>query len=566
MTDPKYLAQLHQLVDGSFDEEELRTVSFDLGISYDNIAGTTKEGKARELISALDRQGRIDELYVLCARKRPNITWPEPPHSQPALEAAYTVGSVAQTPQEDGSIAGEMDAKPRDSDRTGKVPVAWLAAGALLILVIIIGIAAGAMGVFSGSDDPVSLEGMIKIPAGSYLIGSGAGGAGHEAERKIALFAYFIDKYEVTNAQYAKYVDAQGSPPASWAAGSYAEGQAIFPVTGVSWDMADAYCRWLNKRLPSEAEWETAARGELGLLFPWGDSGDQVKFPEDSPYPGGTFLADHSFYGLFDMAYNVHEWVGEPYSEVPSGDRVLRGGSSQLPVDLATRIIGDPNAPTMTPQAGFRCAVDVGEEASSSSPDLVFRDDFTDPETGWTVGAGDNPGYHTPDWYHLEARISDPLVLLGPEGNSNRGDLSLVTEVFLSNAQTINDGDFRYGLIARKDGDQSYYAFMISPNSKSWSVVKQTPDGPVEIANGLDESIAGSDVRNWLRLDSSGQTFLYWINGRLVHQFSDPEAPLTGDIGYIVETLGASKVHVHADYLEVTTLAPNPFPAPEIDQ
>jgi hypothetical protein len=262
------------------------------------------------------------------------------------------------------------------------------------------------------------------------------------------------------------------------------------------------------------------------------------------------------------MAYNVHEWVGEPYVEIQSGQKVLRGGSGQLPVDLAARIIGDPNAATMTPQAGFRCAVDGGEESDLVSPDLLLRDDFTDPHTGWAIGSGDNPGYHAPDWYHLEAHTSGSPVLLGSEGNSNRGDLSIVTEVFLSLVETINDGDFRYGLVARKSGDQSYYAFMISPNSKTWSVLKQTPEGPIELASGRDESIAGSDLHNWLRLDTSGQSFLFWINGRLVYQFSDPEAPLVGDIGYIVETLGASKVHVHVDYLEVTGLAPNAIPAP----
>ena len=569
MSDPKYLAQLRQRLDQGFDEEELRTLTFELGIGYDNIAGTTKAGKTRELVTALDRQGRIPELVALCTRFRPQIDWSEPPQPQQTPPAISVTDSYARVPQESEPFAGAMAPQPTiqapDTGRTRKLLVVGLAAVALLAIVIVIGVAAVALVYFSSLGEPASLEGMIRIPAGTYRIGRGAGGADYEPERELTLDAYWIDKYEVTNARYDDFVDAEGPPPASWSGGNYAEGEATFPVTGVTWDMAEAYCKWLNKRLPSEAEWEAAARGDQGLLYPWGDDANQVTLPEDSPYPVGTFLADHAFSGLFDTAYNVHEWIGEPYVEVQSEAKVLRGGSGQLPVDLATRIIGDPNAPTMTPQAGFRCAVDADGQNDSVIPDLLFRDDFTDPDSGWTVGSGDNPGYHTPDWYHLEARASAPIVLLGPEGNSNRGDLSIVTEMFQSLVETINDGDFRYGLIARKSDDQSYYAFMVSPNSMSWSVVKQTPDGPIEIASGRDESIVGLDQRNWLRLDASGQTFVFWINGRLAYQFSDPEVPLTGDIGYIVETLGASKVHVHVEYLEVTELAPNPIPAPIAD-
>ncbi len=242
--------------------------------------------------------------------------------------------------------------------------------------------------------------------------------------------------------------------------------------------------------------------------------------------------------------------------------RFCAGVCWQLPVDLAARITGDPNSATMAQQAGIRCAVTTDEEREPAIPDSLFIDEFTDPNSGWYVGSGSNPGYHAPDWYHLEALPSGPLVLLGPEGNSNRGNLSMVAEIFLSPEQSIIDGDFRYGLIARRSDDQSYYAFMISPDSKTWSVVKQTPDGPIEIASGPDETIAGSDLRNWIRLDTSGQSFLFWINGRLAYQFSDPEAPLNGNIGFIVETLGASKAHIHVDYAEVTELKPNLLPAP----
>ena len=532
------------------------------GITLDEpLPEGTPPGTREILLMALakDPHARFSSAVVL-AQELQRIS-NDPLQTQDAIpeEAPHVEDPIAT------AVFTQPAVQAQDTGSVRKLPFPRWVAVALLAFAILLGIAAVAGVTILRSSGPASLEGMINIPAGTYQIGSGSGDADHEAESEIALDAYLIDKYEVTNAQYLDFVDAAGGPsPASWSGGNYAEGQATFPVTGISWDMANAYCDWLNKRLPSEAEWETAARGDQALLYPWGDSANQVTLPEGSPYQVGTFLADHSFFGLFDMAYNVHEWVGEPYAQVPSAEKVLRGGSAQLPVDLSTRITGDPNAATMMQQAGFRCAVDADEEIDLVSPDLLFRDDFTSPDTGWAIGSGDNPGYHTPDWYHLEALSSGPLVLLGTEGNNNRGDLSIVTEVFLSTAQTINDGDFRYGLVARKSDDQSYYAFMISPNDRSWSVVKQTPAGPIEIASGQDESIVGSDLHNWLRLDTSGQSFLFWINGRLAYQFSDPEAPATGDIGYIVETLGASKVHIHVDYLEVTELAPNLVPAPSI--
>ena len=202
-----------------------------------------------------------------------------------------------------------------------------------------------------------SPDNMLRINGGTYLVGSVQPDDFHSAQQQIPLEAFWIDAYEVTNAQYEQYLQASGqAPPVVW------PGQGGHPVKGVSWEQAVAYCNWLNKRLPTEAEWEAAGRGPGAnpSIFPWGDDpgagGAVDNLPRTETYQVGTATFNISPYGVYDLVGNVWEWVAEPYAPVVEGNQVLRGGRHGLLRDLAYRQPTGSEDERFIPFTGFRCA------------------------------------------------------------------------------------------------------------------------------------------------------------------------------------------------------------------
>lgn len=227
---------------------------------------------------------------------------------------------------------------------------------------------------------------MVNIPAGTFNMGSEDSEVipvwfGEMPVHEVNLSAYYIDQTEVTNAMFAKCVQSGSCtvpefPDSSSRATYYGDGNyANYPVIYVSYLQANAYCQWAGARLPTEAEWEKAARGTDGRMYPWGNTiaCDQANFlgcgvdtTAVGSYPSGK-----SPYGLFDMAGNVFEWVndwlGEAYyatapRDNPQGPtsgtfRVLRGGSwasDQYEVRSAARGMLSPDYTDAI--TGFRCA------------------------------------------------------------------------------------------------------------------------------------------------------------------------------------------------------------------
>ncbi|MBI4553736.1 MAG: formylglycine-generating enzyme family protein [Candidatus Latescibacteria bacterium] len=183
---------------------------------------------------------------------------------------------------------------------------------------------------------PADTTAMVLVPAGWFVMGSDEE-ADEQPLRRVYVDAFFIDKHEVTNAQYKRFCDEMGRPypPDPHWEGEYANyvlSKPDYPVVNVTWDEAKAYAEWAGKRLPTEAEWEKAARGTDGRTYPWGDQWDVTRanfadrrtdFPWSDPQaddgypytaPVGRYPQGASPYGAMDMAGNVLEWVADWYA------------------------------------------------------------------------------------------------------------------------------------------------------------------------------------------------------------------------------------------------------------
>lgn len=239
------------------------------------------------------------------------------------------------------------------------------------------------------SKRPVQLNGvgehevMVLIPAGKFIMGSDPEdekrgimvGIDEQPQRQVKLKAFYIDKFETTNTQYQKFIDAtDNKTPFDWESRSYPEGEDNWPVSHIDWYDAKAYCEWAGKRLPTEAEWEKAARGTDARIYPWGNEFDAEKLNtrEWNKYKVervkvGNFPEGASPYGLLDMAGSVWEWTADWYDAYPGSKikgranfgkiyKVARGGAWNT---IGKELARTNMRYTYRPEVSYHCYIGV---------------------------------------------------------------------------------------------------------------------------------------------------------------------------------------------------------------
>jgi serine/threonine-protein kinase len=223
----------------------------------------------------------------------------------------------------------------------------------------------------SGTRGTAAPVNMLKVKGGTFKMGTNdpaikAGGPIHD----VTVNDFYLDKFEVTNEEYQRFVvETQHDPPPDWTEGAFDPHNTKLPVVNVSWLDAKAYAEWARKRLPTEQEWEYAARGSEDNLYPWGNDwssqcSNSLEDKHNQPVAVGSYERGVSWCGIYDLAGNVAEWVADDFRPYPGssakpdpGFKVLRGGSFKSPQNfLVATYRGWDAAGQKWPWLGFRCA------------------------------------------------------------------------------------------------------------------------------------------------------------------------------------------------------------------
>jgi formylglycine-generating enzyme required for sulfatase activity len=471
---------------------------------------------------------------------------------------------------------------------------------------------------------------MVLVPAGEFTMGLDSAQAAENCRLRgsecnpdwfanyndkhtVLLDTFYIDKLEVTNLAYRACVDAQiCEPPKDNASAThefyYVSGSPYdnFPVINLNWGMADAYCKWRGARLPTEAEWEKAARGSDGRLYPPGNVMDasraNILLSVGDATKVGSYPSGASPYGALDMEGNVSEWVADWYSEDyyqnspasnPPGPesgtgRVIKGDSWYFERDKGYFSVGGHigiNPLSFGNHTGFRCALSVDTSLAQSavtqtpypyaSPvisiptpaykeDTVYFDqDFEDMEviSGWAFQSIPRTSYPRKYWT-IETQPDGNHVMVGTAPADT--EISITTG---SSQWTDFELDFRAKVISDpKDKDSPSFGVTVRSSSNisgnysyelgfgRWWVLgysKCIPGGDCSFTHLLQAEHKLITLGKWYAIEIHvyGSEIRVYVDGKLMHQITD-DTSLKGGIAFNM----AHEAKVYFDDIRVTKL------------
>jgi eukaryotic-like serine/threonine-protein kinase len=301
--------------------------------------------------------------------------------AQPAGPPAHSDLGIFRQLQDSPSIFDRVVGFIADLPFQQKMLLGSVSAVLIVFLVVAIIMLAGRdsarPGTGAPSPTPREIPRMVFIPSGQFTMGNNRSDDESEKPEHIeTLDSFYIDQYEVTVEEYYKFIKATNRAPlaawpVSWRNGRFTPEEAKLPVTDVSWFDANDYARWAGKRLPTEEEWEYAARGANKLLYPWGNDFNagytNIGEPQEKrPLPVDKTTNDKSPFGVYNLAGNVLEWTNSDHTRYPERKAVLkrgkivRGGSFQtdrVSARTTTRSLALAQSDRRK-DLGFRCAKD----------------------------------------------------------------------------------------------------------------------------------------------------------------------------------------------------------------
>ena len=431
-----------------------------------------------------------------------------------------------------------------------------------------------------------SPQDMVEVPAGTYPLGAEKPEP-NAAETKSTtkdLPAFFIDAFEVSNEQYFAFVTAKGAAaPASWVGQRYpGDEQALRPVQGVTFQWATAYCQSLGKRLPSEAEWEAAARGTDGRVFPWGADAAAGGLPDSGTYDRGSIVANKTPEGVFDLTGNAWEWVGDTYDTRVKADlHILRGGQNGYLRKSSLRLPVS-NQSSALKIAGFRCAADAVDPAIAPlsfgdfdvpttgneveevplAAGVLFDDTFDDATSGWLEVSTDRNrfGYHPNGFFHLETKTEDVDVMAeSPFALQPDQHVAVAASAFVDPANTIPGGIYSYGILFRSSVNKDGRAliFVVDPISQAWLVCdRDTETGKWNLIEKKQRNIPEPVD---LEVRMKGDDYEFLIGGAQVYSSKIVDASGSGYTGtgvgmVLISYPESQKAHIHFDEFKIREL------------